>query len=255
MVNNKKEYILNQLKQSAGWISGAELSRRLTISRVAVWKQIQSLIREDYPIESGPRGYRLNTEKEVLSPLEFSDREEILFFKELGSTMDEAQNQLQGERRESFTVIADHQSGGIGLNRSPWPSPSGGIYLSFVINRPAPLPEREAFRQKGITSALRALKELDLPEQELTRGEGGEILFRGRKIGGTLEEYRVRGEEMLWYVLGIGIQLNSSPAAPLYSLKDLTGRSYSRIDLIRKMQSLWEEEARPEETEKNIPNH
>ncbi|MFO1519345.1 MAG: HTH domain-containing protein, partial [bacterium] len=62
-----QEKILDHLRKEAGEVSGEALSKKLKVSRTAVWKQIERLRQEGYSIESSTkRGYRLTQEIDKL---------------------------------------------------------------------------------------------------------------------------------------------------------------------------------------------
>ena len=244
MVNRKtKENILNHLKSAEERVSGEELSRKLNVSRVAVWKQIQSLIKEGYPIKSNSRGYRLQADGDLLSSLEFKKEEGILFYRELESTMDEAVRQIRQPALESrtFVILADHQSAGVGRDSENWNSPSGGIYLTFVIRRMMKKGELDILKKKGILTVLRVLK--SLTDSGLSYRSSGDILLEGKKTGGLLEEYQVRGNDLLWYALGLGLHLNDRPSgdSAMTSLLSRTGINARRTETVRKLKDNWED--------------
>ena len=57
---DKKEQILQYLKQSQGFLSGEDICEKLQVSRTAVWKIIKLLREEGYEIEAVTnKGYRL----------------------------------------------------------------------------------------------------------------------------------------------------------------------------------------------------
>ena len=60
-----KDRIIKIILDNKGdFISGEELSKKLGISRTAVWKHIKSLREEGYNIESiNKKGYKLATQK------------------------------------------------------------------------------------------------------------------------------------------------------------------------------------------------
>jgi len=51
--------LLKLLKTSQEPVSGEALSKKLEISRVSVWKKIQKLLKEGYPIKVTKKGYLL----------------------------------------------------------------------------------------------------------------------------------------------------------------------------------------------------
>jgi BirA family biotin operon repressor/biotin-[acetyl-CoA-carboxylase] ligase len=86
-----KGQILKILKAKAGIVSGQDLSDKLGISRVAIWKHIQKLQALGYNILATPKGYRLDNSPDVPYPWEFPGREsKIFYYPELPSTMDAA---------------------------------------------------------------------------------------------------------------------------------------------------------------------
>ncbi len=68
---DNKMIILDILKKSSKRVSGEELSRITSISRVGVWKHINSLKEHGYDIDSNRSGYILKQEKDLLQKWEF----------------------------------------------------------------------------------------------------------------------------------------------------------------------------------------
>ena len=63
-----REDVLKLLKEGEGPQSGEEMSRRLGVSRAAVWKAVSTLREEGYLISSAPnRGYRLEASPDRIS--------------------------------------------------------------------------------------------------------------------------------------------------------------------------------------------
>jgi len=243
MVNkNTRQTILDTLRDRDSWISGEELSGSIGISRVAVWKHIKALQEEGYLIESGHRGYRLTNEADTLSALEFPSAEGIVFYRELRSTMGEAARRMEHPEEEpgELIILADHQSAGVGRSDSGWDSPSGGIYMTCVINRPLPLTGGPLLPLRGILPVLQSLEAAGV-EEPLFRWPG-DIMIGDRKIGGVLEEYHVRGGRIVWHALGIGLHINNTPSDKgLSSVRDMTGLSLKRRDLISDFRERWEQ--------------
>ena len=246
-VNKKRSSILTALQENDGWLSGEQLSSRIGISRVAIWKHIKILQEEGYPILSGHRGYRISGVKDNLSSLDFFQDEKIHFFRELESTMDEAGHKIlqEEESNRDYIILADHQKAGRNRTGDLWSSPEGGIYMSCVLNRKMPLPEAELIPLRGALAALESLETCHV--ESATFHRRGDILLKGKKVGGILQDYRVRGKWILWYILGIGIHLNdSSPreegkAQPqVFSISDLTGQKILRKEFIRNFSEIWE---------------
>jgi BirA family biotin operon repressor/biotin-[acetyl-CoA-carboxylase] ligase len=66
------EEILRLLKDhSPGFLSGEEISRRLKVTRAAIWKRVRHLRALGYEIEASTRtGYRLIRSPDLLTPAE-----------------------------------------------------------------------------------------------------------------------------------------------------------------------------------------
>ncbi|MCK5197083.1 MAG: HTH domain-containing protein, partial [Spirochaetales bacterium] len=86
-VNETRKSILGTIRNNGSWVSGESLSSTYDISRVAVWKHIKALQVEGYNIESGHRGYKLPTEGDNLSSMDFDSSQGFRFYRELESTM------------------------------------------------------------------------------------------------------------------------------------------------------------------------
>jgi len=254
MASKNKYRILKELQSSSDWLSGEDISRRIGISRVAVWKQIKSMSEKGYIFLTGPKGYRLIEQEDPLSDLEFAEEDEILYFQEVHSTMDEAIRQIQNpkQKRTSFTILAEHQSAGISRKDTNWDSPSGGIYLTFVLKGKLVSNNVTELKKKGILAILKTLKDEQI--SNLYYRESGDILIGAEKIGGMLEEYQIRGNKLLWFSLGIGLYLNSNPGSSLSSLRLLTDKHFKRSMIIKKLKNNWEEllNISPDEVEFHI---
>lgn len=241
MVNKTRKSLLQTFQSTSSRLSGEELSRKFGISRVAIWKHIKALQEEGYPIESGHKGYRLSGERDNLSSLDFTPSEEILFFRDLESTMKEAGNRRERQKEKDFIILAEHQSGGIGRNEETWDSPGGGIYMTCMMNRPLPLEEARNIPLYGILTVLQTLKESGV--SSLAYRLPGDILVEDSKVGGILEEYHVRGGRICWYALGIGIHINDSfkgkEQRGMASLRDKTGIKLMRKDFMHSFSLNW----------------
>ena len=245
-VNNKRQYLLETFQNQSNWVSGEDLSGRLGISRVAVWKHIKALQEEGYSIESGHKGYRLREENDNLSSLDFNSHENILFYRELESTMQEARDHLKnpGESKGDFIILTDSQSAGINRGGDVWQSPRGGIYMTCVLNSPFSLKDAALIPFRGILAVIRTLKILG--DKPAVFRWPGDILMDGMKIGGVLEEYLVRGGKVLWYALGVGVHLNDTlteedrkGTEKMASVADVSGDKILRKDFVRRFRGEW----------------
>ena len=124
-----RERILNLLYQrKKKYISGEELSKKLGISRTAIWKHIQVLKGEGYKINSQKRaGYSLISVPDHLLPYEIKRDlkteilgKKIFHFKEIGSTNDFARELVRKGTEEGTVVVAEIQTKGKGRLGREW---------------------------------------------------------------------------------------------------------------------------------------
>lgn len=105
-------------------------------------------------------------------------------------------------------VLADSQSAGRGRRGRQWHSPPGkGIYFS-VLFRPEHLAPRRA-AAVTLTAALSAARRLrEAAGSPILLKWPNDLLIGAKKMGGILTEGKVSGGELLYLVLGIGLNIN-----------------------------------------------
>ena len=227
-----KGEVLKTLYESQDYISGERLSRELGMSRVSIWKYIQSLKQDGYGIEASKRGYRLISSPDLLLPWEFPQLEaKIYHFKEIDSTMDFARELAR--KGEQGIVIAETQTRGRGRLDREWFSPEGGIYFTLILKpKISPIYAQRATLMAGI-SVAKAIRRLFDLKAELKWPN--DVLIEGRKVCGILAEMEAETDAIKFINLGIGINANSP--IPQYesratSLKEELGREISRKELL-----------------------
>lgn len=129
---------------------------------------------------------------------------------------------LKAEAASSPTgtlVIADEQTEGRGRLGRAWTSQAGKDLVFSVLLRPTLPPEQVALLP--LAAGLATAEVLDaLP------GLGGrsrvkwpnDVLLGGKKVCGILLESSVRGSTLDWVVVGVGLNVNSDPAATMRAL-------------------------------------
>ncbi|MEY2881116.1 MAG: hypothetical protein RLZZ15_3496 [Verrucomicrobiota bacterium] len=203
----------------SGWLSGADLARKLAVSRVAVWQHIEKLRAAGFAFEARTsHGYRLAAppphphaaliEAQLkVRPKTFS----LLVRDETDSTNDDAARELAAGRPTPFAVIATRQSHGRGRLGREWHSPANGnLYLSVAF-RPRVAPDQMATFTLWMGLNL---CELLANFARVTPGLKwpNDILFDGRKAAGLLTEARIDSDQIRDLVFGVGLNINS-PAA------------------------------------------
>ncbi|TAL27782.1 MAG: HTH domain-containing protein, partial [Nitrospirae bacterium] len=141
--------IIKMFKESDGFLSGEEMSRRLGITRAAVWKKIKLLREKGYEIEgTTAKGYRLLKAPEfsveelrtlIALPLESNPPlppfarggqggilgKEIFFLESIDSTNAFAMELAGKGAVHGTVVITDNQTKGKGRLGRIWVSPPG----------------------------------------------------------------------------------------------------------------------------------
>lgn len=228
------------------YISGEELSRRLQITRTAVWKQINVLRAKGYAFDAVPKlGYRLVTQPtrldeaallSKLAPGTFGNRLRIL--EKTESTQNEAAAWAKEGVPEGAVVLAEEQTGGRGRQGHVWHSPAGkGVWMSIVLRPRIPLPYTPHLTLLGAVAMFRAMKKLT--SAPLGIKWPNDILADGKKVAGILLESAAEDERLLYVIAGIGISVNLDSAdfpeelqERATSLKIVTGQEVDRASLV-----------------------
>lgn len=259
---------LIELLRAGSYVSGAELGKRLGVTRAAVSKAIAALKREGWAIESVPnRGHRLSAAPDRL------DRAAILAALgehpwagtlELLDAVDSTNNYLKtrgaGGAPHGTAALADCQTGGRGrLGRSFDSAPGAGIYLSVLLRPACPPRALLTLTAQAAVAARRAIR-------ETTGAEAGikwvnDLVLGERKLCGILTELSIEAESGLvsYAVVGVGVNCNrpadSFPPELRQTAGSILTQTGKRVDrnalaaaLIRALSALpsldWREEYR-----------
>ena len=164
-----KSRLLELLEQHKGeTLSGEDIGRELSCTRAAVWKAVNSLRQEGYPIEAGPnKGYMLARESNLISAegirLFLEDPQvEIKIFDAISSTNLEArQLAVSGMAGHGSFVVAMEQTAGRGRRGRGFYSPKGsGIYLSVILEPKGTLEGSLLITTAAATAVYKAVKEV-----------------------------------------------------------------------------------------------
>ena len=216
-----REQVYQLLQERPGaFFSGQELSRRLGISRAAVWKAIDALRRDGYTVEARPGlGYRLTFTPDVLVEREVRRYlppdipcPELRCLEEIDSTNSYLKREALAGAPGGTVAVANSQSGGRGRMTRSFQSPPGkGVYLSVLL-RPQ-LPPGELLGVTGMTAVAisRAVERAAgvRPGIKWTN----DLVLGGRKLCGILTEMALEGETQMTQSLVIGAGVNVSHTA------------------------------------------
>ena len=258
---SRKQEILQRLSRSGDFVSGQELCEELRISRTAVWKNIQKLKEEGYPIEAVTnKGYRLLsvenadifTQDQVMRRLgtEWAGRP-LLFREETGSTNDDIFALAAQGYPHGTLVVAARQTAGKGRRGRTWISPpDGNIYMSILLKpdlRPDVTPMLTVVMALSVYQATVDLVSDDVrfgikwPNDIVVSVDGGSY----RKVCGILTEMRMEDSEISAITIGIGLNVNQTQFDPeiaenATSYRIATGRSINRAALTAQIWNRFE---------------
>jgi BirA family biotin operon repressor/biotin-[acetyl-CoA-carboxylase] ligase len=147
-----KDKILKKLRESGGYVSGQELSEELGVSRTAVWKAIERLREQGYPIEAVTnKGYRLSegrmADADLLNQSELEEQlvrtvwagHPVVYKETTGSTNSDIMELADRGAAEGTLVVSTLQTQGRGRRGRTWISPAGdNIYMSILLRPKMP---------------------------------------------------------------------------------------------------------------------
>jgi len=153
----------------------------------------------------------------------------LIAYDTIGSTNDELKRLARAGEGEGLVVTAERQTAGRGRRGRAWVSPPGNLYASLLLR-----PECGAATaaQLGFAAALGAAEALGefAPEIELRCKWPNDLLANGKKITGILSETEmVAGDRPDFVILGVGINLASSPRDTTYPATSLAGEGVAGI--------------------------
>ncbi len=210
-----KDILLAVLKDKAEtYVSGEELSRKLGVSRTAVWKHVGNLRKEGYDIKSAPRlGYKLVAVPDLLLPAEISDGlrtsvigKQIYYYAETDSTNRLAKKLAMDGEPEGSVVLVERQLAGKGRMGREWSSPSGGIWMSVIL-RPSLAPHQA--QALTLAAAVAAVEATYNATGVMTGIKWpNDLLLCRKKISGILTEVSAEMERVNYLILGVGFNAN-----------------------------------------------
>ncbi len=203
------------LDNGEDFVSGEELSKKLGISRTAVWKHINILREEGYDIESvNKKGYRLiSSPKDLLNPQNIYHNlktdiigKNIIHLESVDSTNDYLKK-IGNDVQEGTVVISEEQTKGKGRLGRNWQSKSKeGIWMSIILK-----PEITPYKAPFITliagaSIVKALNHLNVSAKIKWPND---IIINNKKVSGILTELSAEIERINYVIVGIGMNVKN----------------------------------------------
>lgn len=124
-----------------------------------------------------------------------------------GSTNDDARLLAAEGASEGTVVVAEAQTAGRGRHGGAWHSPPGsGLYVSVVFRPAGDAAAATRFTLTSAVAACEAAREVGAHEVEIKWPN--DLLWRGRKVAGTLAELRTSGTAVVDLVVGTGFNVS-----------------------------------------------
>ncbi len=237
--------IIDLLKKSSDYYSGARISAELGISRAAVWKKINSLRKKGFIIEAVPsKGYLLVRSPDlsaeyIKSAVKGGIWKDISVYDLVPSTNELAMSLATKEDlKANSVIIADSQNRGKGRLGRTWISPPGrNIYMSIIFK--PELYTRDATMLTLLTVVACAHAVRNISGLQVSIKWPNDLILSGKKLGGILTEIRADIDKVNLAVIGIGINVNMSGEdfsdeirSIATSIKEESGTYCSRNELV-----------------------
>lgn len=208
-----RDSVLAMFEKNKGkTLSGEELAKILGVSRASVWKAVQSLRSEGYPVfASTNRGYTF-MENDILSPAGISpymqEKWHLHVLDSVDSTNIEVRRMAQAGAPDKTVVAAEKQTGGKGRRGKTFYSPPGtGLYFSVLLRPQMTLIDATQVTCRVAVAVSRAIqKYTDEPVQIKWVND---IYIGGKKVCGILSEAAsdLESGNVEFIVVGIGVNV------------------------------------------------
>lgn len=234
ILDNEKEFI-----------SGEELSKKLGISRTAIWKHIRILRSQGYNIESvNKKGYRLVDEPtDLLNPQNIYRNlktkfigKNALHFETIDSTNNYAKK-IGNELIDGSVIISEEQTKGKGRLGRVWESKAGeGIWMSIIL-KPNIIPNKAPFIT--LIAGASIVKALNILGVDAKIKWPNDITINNKKLSGILTELSAEIERVNYIVVGIGMNVKDTDFEE--ELQDKATSLYkenynvSRVDIVKEI--------------------
>lgn len=212
-----RDAVLAALRATQGDLSGEELSRRLGVSRAAIWKAVNALRQDGYHIQGqSARGYRLIDCPDLLNAEELRSPDriigcEVICLDSIDSTNDECKRRAMSGAPVGLAVTADTQTGGKGRRGRSFQSLAGkGLYLSVLLRPQVPLEAVSQLTAWTAVAVCRAIEQVSDIHPDIKWPN--DILADGKKLCGILTELGLEAETgvLIYVVVGMGTNVSQT---------------------------------------------
>jgi len=228
-------------------VSGAKVAREIGVTRWTVWRWMEKLRSLGVRVKGHPmKGYQLERMPDILVPGQLQKHlrgtglgRRIHHFFKIDSTNTVAMNLGAQDEPHGSIVLAEEQTAGRGrVGRSWYSEKSSGIYVSVLLRpeiSPVQAPVLTLLSGLAVHEAVRETTGMQ-PDIRWPN----DLLLQGKKFCGILTEMNAEPDRVHFVVVGIGVDVNHAQmpdelVAIAASLRMLTGKSYSRLELLARL--------------------
>lgn len=208
---------LLQILSDGEYHSGEELGKLLSISRAAIWKQMQKVEALGLPVESKKGlGYRIaggldllvhDTLCKQLSPKAKSLLKQLEIQSTVVSTNELAKQRAEEENASGLVIVAEQQTNGRGRRGRQWVSPYGcNLYLSLVWGFDGGVSALEGLSLAVGVAVQKAV--IRIGAQALELKWPNDLLWQKRKVGGILLEVIGDPAGFCQVIIGVGLNVD-----------------------------------------------
>ncbi|MCD1294231.1 biotin--[acetyl-CoA-carboxylase] ligase [Methanocella sp. CWC-04] len=243
-----KEEILQVLREKNDYVSGEYLAESLGVTRTAIWKQIHTLIKEGYVIDSQQnKGYRLVGVPDRLyaSEVKYGLQTKLLgkrvvHFNVTTSTNIVARQMAEEGVEEGTVIVAETQTRGKGRLGRKFITKGGGVWMSVILKPNIDPMHASSITLMAAVSVTKALRGMGL---EAVIKWPNDVFVNGKKICGILTEMSAETDIVNFIILGIGVNVNNDiPLETATTMKAELGKEVSRVRFIQALLEELEED-------------
>ena len=215
MACSTRQALLQALSAAEGrYISGQQLAQQLGISRAAVHKAAAALTAQGYALDAAPRkGYRLCGGDPFCPEAVGEYPAPVYVYDTLESSNRTAKLLALDGAVHGTLVLTAHQTAGRGRLGRSFESPAGkGVYLSVVLRPDLHTASAQTLTIAAAVAVCRAVEKLC--GIRLGIKWVNDLYYQGKKVCGILTEAGTDMEsgQLEWLVVGIGLNLTTTPA-------------------------------------------
>jgi len=215
------------------FLSGEEIAEKLSLSRTAVWKAVNSLRKDGYRIDAVQnKGYCLAIDTDILSAegiLKYLEpvcsNLELTVLPVTDSTNNLLREMAAAGAPEGRCVIANSQTMGKGrLGRVFYSPADTGVYLSLLL-RPGQCSAEQASKLTTMAAVAACEAIEDVSDEKASIKWVNDIYMNDRKVSGILTEasFDLESGYLEYAALGIGINIYPPKTGFPEEIKDIAG--------------------------------